>query len=211
MNRVQVGTNKETDPSGYQSNTFVLSRYCSKRSLVTLQSMGISLSITTPRNIWSMNPSFSPIFTTPMSYSNSKFFVIKSYNLQDVRSSYHHKIWSSTNFGNQRLNKAFLESERVFLFFSVNGSGHYCGMAEMISRVDFNIASDIWQEKSRWKGVFQIKWLEIKDIPSKNFNHLLVPSNNYKPVTCSRDTQELPMDVGISMMRIFQLYLQQPT
>jgi hypothetical protein len=53
----------------------------------------------------------------------ARYFVIKSFTEDDVQKSLKHEIWSSTNFGNQRLDKAFNEARGpVYLFFSVNGS-----------------------------------------------------------------------------------------
>jgi hypothetical protein len=53
----------------------------------------------------------------------ARYFVIKSFTEDDVQKSLKHEIWSSTNFGNQRLDKAFNEAKGpVYLFFSVNGS-----------------------------------------------------------------------------------------
>lgn len=50
------------------------------------------------------------VFTVP---PNSKFFVIKSYNILDVTSSFTHNIWTSTDLGNKRLNKASLRRTSV--------------------------------------------------------------------------------------------------
>ncbi len=56
--------------------------------------------------------------------SQARFFVIKSFTEDDVHKSLKHDIWASTTFGNQRLDRAFQESQGrgpVYLFFSVNG------------------------------------------------------------------------------------------
>ncbi|ODV67068.1 YTH-domain-containing protein, partial [Hyphopichia burtonii NRRL Y-1933] len=142
----------------------------------------------------------------------SRFFVIKSYNINDVEASFQNGIWSSTDLGNKRLNKAFIElkssssTDKVLLFFLVNGSRKFCGVCEMIGLVDFNLSSNIWSETSRYKGVFPVNWLIIKDIPNKYFNHLLIPSNENKPVTNSRDTQEVPFDTAIAILKIFSTF-----
>ncbi|KAG2734290.1 hypothetical protein G9P44_002296 [Scheffersomyces stipitis] len=152
------------------------------------------------------------VFTVP---PNSKFFVIKSYNILDVTSSFTHNIWTSTDLGNKRLNKAYEELSftgnkdncgKVFLFFSVNSSGKFCGVCEMKAGIDFNKTSDIWMEQTRWKGEFPVEWLLIKDVPNRFFQHLKIPSNEYKPVTNSRDTQEIPYDIGVSMLKIISSF-----
>lgn len=139
--------------------------------------------------------------------STSRFFVIKSYNAVDVEASIENKIWTSTNLGNKRLNKAYCETRAdhgsIFLFFLVNCSGHFCGLVEMKGKIDFARTSSVWVEKSRWKGIFPVDWLIVKDIPNRYFQHLRNPLNEHKPITNSRDTQEIPYDVAISMLKIY--------
>merc|ERR1719206_1481370 len=67
---------------------------------------------------------------------NARFFVVKSYSEDDIHRSIKYEIWCSTEHGNKRLDSAFRERDGrgpVFLFFSVNGSGHFCGMAQMLN------------------------------------------------------------------------------
>ncbi|VDL87111.1 unnamed protein product [Schistocephalus solidus] len=50
---------------------------------------------------------------------------------------------------------------RVILFFSVNSSGCFCGVAEMISPVNKLKHLNIWQD-SRWRGAFDVRWIYAK-------------------------------------------------
>ena len=53
----------------------------------------------------------------------ARYFVIKSYTEDDVHKSLKYEIWSSTDPGNKRLDKAFKETAGrgpIYLFFSVN-------------------------------------------------------------------------------------------
>ncbi|EER30931.1 hypothetical protein CTRG_05383 [Candida tropicalis MYA-3404] len=171
-----------------------------------------SLSVTAPANCLTFRTYTGAIFTVPRT---SKFFVIKSYNILDVNASFVHNIWTSTELGNKRLDKAYNElvstgnpniDGKIFLFFSVNSSGKFCGIAEMKSAIDFTASSDIWCEQTRWKGIFSVEWLLIKDVPNKFFQHLKIPANEFKPVTNSRDTQEIPFEIGISMLKIISSF-----
>jgi hypothetical protein len=72
----------------------------------------------------------------------------------------------------------------------VNASGQFCGVAEMIGSVDFNKHMDFWQQ-DKWSGSFPVKWHIIKDVPNANFRHIVLENNDNKPVTNSRDTQEV--------------------
>lgn len=144
----------------------------------------------------------------------SRFFVIKSFNEQDIKSSFIHKIWSSTDLGNKRLSRAFnfkKSNERIFLIFSVNGSGQFCGIAEMKSNYlenkdNNNNDEQIWLDNSRFKGKFQIQWLFAKNISNNLLRHLRfqVSEFEWKPVTNSRDTQELPFELGEEIVNIFK-------
>ncbi|KAI3406883.2 hypothetical protein KGF56_000175 [Candida oxycetoniae] len=155
------------------------------------------------------------VFTVPL---YSRFFVIKSYNVLDINASFQHSIWTSTELGNRRLDAAYKSNleksispsgkmlSPIFLFFSVNSSGKFCGVSQMTGPIDYTQTSDIWCEHSKWKGVFPVEWLLIKDVPNKYFQHLKVPNNEYKPVTNSRDTQEIPYEVGVQMLKIMSSF-----
>ena len=94
------------------------------------------------------NPPDFPYMNQP---PGTRYFVIKSFTEDDVQKSLKHEIWASTEKGNARLDRAFRETKGlrpgnddqgngngppIYLFYSVNASGHFCGMAEMISTLD---------------------------------------------------------------------------
>ncbi|KAJ7080346.1 YT521-B-like domain-containing protein [Mycena belliarum] len=139
----------------------------------------------------------------------ARFFVIKSYTEDDVHKSLKYEIWSSTEPGNKRLDKAFKECGGrgpIYLFFSVNASGHFCGMAEMLTPVDYTRSSTVWAS-DKWKGVFKVRWIFVRDIPNVNLRHIkLLNTTERKPVTNSRDTQELLAEAGQEMLRIFHTH-----
>ncbi|GMH18248.1 hypothetical protein Nepgr_020089 [Nepenthes gracilis] len=152
----------------------------------------------------------------PDNYVNAKFFVIKSYSEDDVHKSIKYSVWSSTPNGNKKLNSAFEDAQQIaagkpggcpiFLFFSVNASGQFCGLAEMAGAVDFLKDMDFWQQ-DKWSGSFSVKWHIIKDVPNTNFRHIILENNEHKPVSNSRDTQEITSKKGMEMMKIFKNYM----
>ncbi len=138
----------------------------------------------------------------------ARFFVIKSYSEDDIHRSIKYNIWCSTEHGNRRLDQAFREREGkgpVYLFFSVNGSGHFCGMAEMMSCVDYDSKSDVWSQ-DKWKGKFDVKWIYVKDVPNSQLRQIRLENNDNKPVTNSRDTQEIPFEKGKQVLKVFHHY-----
>ena len=72
----------------------------------------------------------------------------------------------------------------------VNASAQFCGVAEMVGPVDFDKSVDYWQQ-DKWSGQFPVKWHIIKDVPNSQFRHIVLENNDNKPVTNSRDTQEV--------------------
>uniref|UniRef100_M4CBA5 Major facilitator superfamily (MFS) profile domain-containing protein n=1 Tax=Brassica campestris TaxID=3711 RepID=M4CBA5_BRACM len=145
-------------------------------------------------------------------YNDAKLFIIKSYSEDNVHKSIKYNVWTSTSNGNKKLDAAYREAKDekeqpcpVFLLFSVNGSSQFCGVAEMIGPVDFEKSVEYWQQ-DKWSGQFPMKWHIIKDVPNSQFRHITLENNDNKPVTNSRDTQEVKLEQGIEMLKIFKNY-----
>ncbi|EOA13264.1 hypothetical protein CARUB_v10026294mg [Capsella rubella] len=145
----------------------------------------------------------------PETYSEAKFFVIKSYSEDDIHKSIKYNVWSSTPNGNKKLDASYNEAKQksegcpVFLLFSVNTSGQFVGLAEMVGPVDFNKTVEYWQQ-DKWIGCFPVKWHFVKDIPNSSLRHITLENNENKPVTNSRDTQEVKLEQGMKVIKIFK-------
>lgn len=140
---------------------------------------------------------------------DARYFIIKSYSEDDIHRSIKYSIWCSTNHGNKRLDEAYRQQQSkngpIYLFFSVNGSGHFCGMAQMMSSVDFDSSSGVWAQ-SKWQGEFSVKWIYVKDVPNSSLRHITLENNEGKPVTNSRDTQEVPSEKGKAVLKIIHQF-----
>ena len=139
---------------------------------------------------------------------NARFFVIKSYSEDDIHRAIKYRVWCSTEHGNKRLDDAFKDREGkgpIYLFYSVNGSGHFCGMAQMMSGVDYQTHAGVWTQ-DKWKGSMEIKWIYVKDVPNSVLRHIRLENNENKPVTNSRDTQEVPYDKGRQVLKHIHNY-----
>ncbi|MCI01337.1 hypothetical protein A2U01_0022362 [Trifolium medium] len=92
-------------------------------------------------------------------------------------------------------------------YFQVNASAQFCGVAEMVGPVNFDKSVDFWQQ-DKWSGQFPVKWHIIKDVPNSQFRHLVLENNDNKPVTNSRDTQEVGICVSfiVTMNFAFAVY-----
>ena len=143
---------------------------------------------------------------------NSKFFVIKSFSEEDVHKSIKYGVWSSSKNGNLTLSNAFHASHEkggeVYLFFSCNGSGKYIGLARMKTPCDLNKSFELWTQDGKWMGLFDVEWIFIKDVPFKEFKDIKITMKDgeTKPVSNSRDTQEIPFEQGKIMVERISKY-----
>lgn len=164
-----------------------------------------------PSSSCQMNPSQSMYNQKDfdLDLNGARYFVIKSYSEDDIHRSIKFGIWCSTEYGNKRLDAAYREREgkgKIYLFFSVNGSGHFCGVAMMTSPLDYNANPSIWAQ-NKWKGKFEVRWIYVKDVPNSQLRHIKLENNENKPVTNSRDTQEVPADKGKQVLHVIHQYL----
>lgn len=75
----------------------------------------------------------------------------------------------------------------------------------MMTPVDYNSTSSVWSQ-DKWRGKFKVKWIYVKDVPNKELRHITLENNENKPVTNSRDTQEVPHAKGIEVLQILHTY-----
>lgn len=67
--------------------------------------------------------------------------------------------------------RGHLIDELVLSFDNRVCSGHFCGMAEMLTAVDYNTSSKVWAQ-DKWKGIFKVRWVFVKDIPNNALRHI---------------------------------------
>lgn len=76
----------------------------------------------------------------------------------------------------------------------------------MVGPVNFEKDAEYWQQ-DRWSGLFPVKWHIIKDVPNSLFRHILLENNENKPVTHSRDTQEVTVDSFIVYLFFLERFI----
>ncbi|KAJ6381255.1 hypothetical protein OIU77_030021 [Salix suchowensis] len=109
--------------------------------------------------------------------------------------------WIYLSYGYERASFSAVFSPGLCL--QVNASGQFCGVAEMVGPVDFEKDAEYWQQ-DRWNGQFPVQWHIVKDVPNSRFRHILLENNDNKPATHSRDSQEVKLEQGIEMLKIFK-------
>ena len=109
---------------------------------------------------------------------NCKFFIIKALTEEDIHKSIKYNVWSSRKEANVTLNDAFNtikeKNGKVYLIFTCHGTERYVGIAEMTSNYDEKRPFDLWTQDNVWIGLFNVKWLFIKDVPFKEFENILL-------------------------------------
>jgi len=103
---------------------------------------------------------------------DASVFIIKSFTEEDIHKSIKYNIWSSTNFGNNKLNLEYQNKQgKVYLLFSTYKSNQFTGFAQMKSEVNFKNTFPLWA-RDNWRATFNIEWLLIKDVPFKEFRNI---------------------------------------
>merc|ERR1711874_109791 len=60
--------------------------------------------------------------------------------------------------------------------------------------------------QDKFKGQFKVKWIYVKDVPNTQLRHIRLENNENKPVTNSRDTQEVPPEKGKMVLKILHSF-----
>ena len=75
----------------------------------------------------------------------------------------------------------------------------------MTSAVDMSSTLSVWSQ-DKWRGQFGVRWIYVKDVPNAALRHIRLENNENKPVTNSRDTQEVPPEKGRMVLKIMHTY-----
>ena len=87
-------------------------------------------------NLLSLNQKIQCLKIDDVIPDDSAIYIIKSFTEEDIHKAIKYKIWSSTNFGNMKINNEFKEKQ-VFLLYSSYHTNQFIGIARMKSFVNF--------------------------------------------------------------------------
>ncbi|XP_019740911.1 YTH domain-containing protein 1 [Hippocampus comes] len=140
----------------------------------------------------------------------SRFFVIKSNNHENVSLAKAKGVWSTLPVNEKKLNAAFRAARSVILVFSVRESGKFQGFARLASESLHGGSPIHWvlpagMNAKMLGGVFKIDWLCRRELSFTKTAHLSNPWNEHKPVKIGRDGQEIQPDVGAQLCALFPL------
>lgn len=102
---------------------------------------------------------------------DASIFLIKGFTEEDIHKAIKYNVWSSTNFGNTKLNNEYNKTKEVYLLFSAYSTSQFTGIAKMKSEVNFKNVFPLWA-RDNWRGTFEIEWLMVKDVPFREFRNV---------------------------------------
>lgn len=141
-------------------------------------------------------------------FRETRFFVIKSNNADNVTLSKSKGVWSTLPQNEANLNQAFKENRNVILIFSVKESGKFAGFARMVGESRHDVPAVSWVlppgiSAKALGGVIEVDWVCKKELSFTCTGHLFNPWNEGKPVKIGRDGQEIEPKVGAELCRLF--------
>ncbi|XP_058459450.1 YTH domain-containing protein 1 [Malaya genurostris] len=141
-------------------------------------------------------------------FRETRFFLIKSNNTENVSISKTKGVWSTLPPNEANLNQAFRESRNVILIFSVKESGKFAGFARMAAEARRDLPAVEWvlppgMSAKALGGVIKIDWVCKKELAFTSTTHLYNPWNENKPVKIGRDGQEIEPKVAEELCRLF--------
>jgi len=147
----------------------------------------------------------STTIPAPQSKQRTRYFVIKSYSAENVTIALRRGIWATQKQNEQLLNDAFLDTPRVILIFSINGSRHFQGYARMTSLIQSKHSGrgkDFSGDVSRWGNTFTLAWERVGSVSFAETDHLRNPMCDNLPLTRARDGQEVTERIGEELCRL---------
>lgn len=122
---------------------------------------------------------------------NSRFYIIKSSNIENIKTSQMHNEWATLVNNQKKINDGFQGKDYIILIFSANKSRSFQGFAILTSYVTDKIAS-YWNNENgvNLGGCFSIQWLVTCELSFQKATNLVNSLNN-ENVIKSRDLTEL--------------------
>lgn len=157
--------------------------------------------------IYSIQQKFSNPYTNIEVKKGSIYFVIKSFNIENIHKAIKYGVWSTTYSGNIIFDKAFALAQsrnaEVYLFFSTNSTFAFQGIARLKSKFQTKTYS-FWKGSEKYKsfnGSFNLDWLIIKDVPNSTLDKIQV---NNIPFSKLRNGVELTEKDALNAVSIFR-------
>ncbi|KAK3350051.1 YT521-B-like domain-containing protein [Lasiosphaeria hispida] len=134
---------------------------------------------------------------------DTRFFIVKSFNEQNVSACMDDGVWVTQAQNGQVLASAFAECKNVILFFSINKSRAFQGYARMASAPSPETPRPKWMSGINWNtsDPFRVQWLSKTAVDFRHIGHLRNSFNEYLPVLVGKDGQEVEEGCGHALAR----------
>ncbi|XP_011402974.1 PREDICTED: YTH domain-containing protein 1-like isoform X2 [Amphimedon queenslandica] len=141
-------------------------------------------------------------------FVNTRYFVIKSNNYENVDIAKSKNVWSTLPYNEKKLNKAYRDCRNVLLIFSVKESGGFQGFAKLVSESRSDVPRVHWvlppsMSASQLSHVFKLDWIHKGTLAFNLCQDLKNPWNENKPVKIGRDGQEIEPSVGEKLCKLW--------
>lgn len=135
---------------------------------------------------------------------DSRYFMIKSWNQENVEAAQRDCIWATQSKNLNILTEAFNSCRNVILVFSVNGSRAFQGYARMQSLPSPDIPAPEWQKVLIWSSTepFRIEWITVAETRFHAVGHLKNTYNEGQAVLIGRDGQEIEEGCGRALCEL---------
>lgn len=136
----------------------------------------------------------------------TRFFIIKSFNEDNVRKCMIDGVWATQSRNGQTLTRAFASCKNVILFFSINKSRAFQGYARMSTAPSPDTPRPGWMNNVHWDSSppFRVEWLNKVPVQFSRINGLKNSYNDDHPVLVGKDGQEVEERCGRELLRVMQ-------
>lgn len=104
-------------------------------------------------------------------FQNSNFFIIWSKCIEDIHKAIKYGVWTSFSNTNEKIyNQMSKYKKNIYFIFGCINKDQYFGVAKAFNF--FDVVFDYWFEGGRFKGLFVLDWIYIKDLEfNKKFKY----------------------------------------
>ncbi|KAG9753928.1 hypothetical protein KCU63_g9374, partial [Aureobasidium melanogenum] len=150
-------------------------------------------------------------YSSNKSAADERFFIIKSWNMQNVIDAQRDDVWATQEKNTRLFTDAFHTCRSVVLLFSVNKSMAFQGAAVMTSPPSPTVPQPLFCKKLKWpcSPPFRIRWLCTTAVHFKFVGHLrntlnLGDDGQPHAVLVGKDGQEVNTSTGQGVVEILR-------
>ncbi|KAG7286204.1 hypothetical protein NEMBOFW57_008510 [Staphylotrichum longicolle] len=134
---------------------------------------------------------------------DTRFFIVKSFNEENVRRCMEDGLWTTQVQNGEILAEAYATCQNVILFFSVNKSRAFQGYARMATPPSPSNPPPTFTRSIHWdtSDPFRVQWLSKTHVEFFRIGHLKNSLNEGAAVLVGKDGQEVEEGCGRELVR----------